>query len=229
MTSSGAHRRPIEPPPSEWDLDALAQRDAAADLVAMGMDLEPGTLLAAYRHAMFPMPIGRRLGWFSPLLRGVLPLDEMRVSRSLQKSARGFETTVDHAFLEVIDGCADPNREHGWITNDIRDAYHSLHELGWAHSVETWRDGELVGGLYGVSIAGLFAGESMFHRATDASKVALMRLVQIMTEDEQPRLLDMQWLTPHLTSLGGIEVSRAQYVTLLRDALTATIPSSFTG
>ena len=109
--------------------------------------------------------------------RGVLPLDRLRVSRSLRRSCREFEVRIDSAFEAVVARCADPSRPQGWIDRDIRSAYQRLHELGWAHSVETWRDGELVGGLYGVAIGGLFAGESMFHHARDASKVALVALV----------------------------------------------------
>ena len=123
---------------------------------------------------------------------------------------------IDTAFDEVVRACADPRRPHGWITGPIRDAYGELHRLGWAHSVEAWDDDGLAGGLYGVSIGGLFAGESMFHRRTDASKVALVSLVECLRADEEPdRLLDVQWLTEHLASLGAIEVSRRDYLGLL--------------
>ncbi len=128
------------------------------------------------------MPIGAPqdpMGWFSPVRRGVLPLDGLRVSRSLRRSAGAFEIRVDTAFEEVIDACGDRRRPDGWITRDVRAAYFELHELGWVHSVEAWRDGRLAGGLYGVAIGGLFAGESMFHRERDASKVALMGLVDV--------------------------------------------------
>ncbi|HEX5771113.1 MAG TPA: leucyl/phenylalanyl-tRNA--protein transferase, partial [Nocardioidaceae bacterium] len=165
---------PIEPPPTGWEFpDAL--HDIDDDVVGMGADLEPATLLSAYRHGLFPMPGDRSMPmlWWSPDPRGVLPLDGLKVSRSLRASVRRMEVRVDTDFDAVIRACGDPSRDSGWIDDEIVDAYTELHELGWAHSVETWQDGRLVGGLYGVAIGGLFAGESMFHRVTDASKVAL--------------------------------------------------------
>lgn len=199
------------------------------DVVAIGADLEPGTLLAAYRLGLFPMPGDEpgELLWFSPVFRGVLPLDPstgsgnggLRVTKSLRKSARHFEIRVDTAFVEVMRACADPTRDGGWITQEFVEAYAELHRLGWAHSVEAWRDGELVGGLYGVEIGGLFAGESMFHRATDASKAALVALVSLLSAAPGPRVLDVQWRTEHLASLGVIEVPRADYLELLDEAL----------
>ena len=224
---------PTEPPPTPWAFpDPRPVRD---DLVGAGADLEPGTILAAYRAGFFPMPLDpepRRgsapMGWWSPVRRGVLPLDGMHVSRSLRRSLRHFEIRVDTAFAEVLDACADPRREHGWINHDIRAAYLRLHDLGWAHSVEAWRDGRLAGGLYGVSIGGLFAGESMFHRETDASKVALVALVGLLRDaPDEPRLLDVQWRTPHLASLGCVEVSRRDYLDRLPEALAATVPAAF--
>ena len=193
--------------------------------MAIGGDLEPGTLLAAYRAAMFPMPIGRRgrIGWWSPDPRAVLPLDRLRISRSLSRSLRRYDVTIDAAFDSVIRSCADPKRPHGWITRDLIDAYTRLADLGWAHSVECWDDGELVGGLYGVSIGGFFAGESMFHRATDASKVALVRLVEVFAEIDGA-LIDVQWQTPHLESLGVVEIPRVDYVGRLTRAVEAPIP-----
>ena len=158
--------------------------------------------------------------------RGVLPLDGLRVSRSLRRSLRDFEVRVDTCFDAVVAACADPRREAGWITRDVAAAYGELHRLGWAHSVEVWRDGELAGGLYGVSIGGLFAGESMFHRVTDASKAALVALVRLLTADGVPdRLLDVQWVTPHLASLGAVEVPRAAYLRSLETALTVAPPA----
>ncbi|TYL55399.1 leucyl/phenylalanyl-tRNA--protein transferase [Nocardioides sp. BGMRC 2183] len=215
---------PVEPPPSRWELptaDQLAELpEDAGDLVALGADLEPGTLLAAYRRGLFPMPEGRRtIGWWCPVRRGVLPLDRLKISRSLRRSARDFEIRVDTAFGAVIEGCADPSRPMGWIDGRIKDAYTELHRLGWAHSVEAWRDGRLVGGLYGVAVGGLFAGESMFHVERDASKVALLGLVEILAADEAGaqgrRLIDVQWSTPHLASLGVIERTRASYLARL--------------
>ena len=179
---------PVEPPPSRWTFGDPAGFDPLDDLVGIGADLAPGTLLAAYRRGLFPMPSGTPgdpMYWFCPVRRGVLPLDGLVVSKSLRRSCRDFEIRVDTAFAEVADACADPRRPQGWIDSDIRAAYLRLHELGWAHSVEAWRDGRLVGGLYGVGIGGLFAGESMFHRERDASKVALVALVEGL-RDEPP-------------------------------------------
>ena len=204
-------------------------RDADDDLVGIGADLAPGTLLAAYRRGIFPMPEhGSRppMHWFSPVHRGIVPLDGLVVSRSLRRSAREFEIRLDSAFDQVVAGCADPARDGGWITREIAAAYAELHRLGWAHSVEAWRDGKLAGGLYGVGIGGLFAGESMFHRVRDASKVALVALVELMTADDvEGRLLDVQWVTPHLASLGAVEVSRKAYLDLLQRALPLAAPS----
>ncbi|MEL7208215.1 MAG: leucyl/phenylalanyl-tRNA--protein transferase, partial [Actinomycetota bacterium] len=190
-------------------------------VVGIGADLEPGTVLAAYRTGLFPMHVdGELLAWWSPDPRGVLPLDRLRVSRSLRRSLRRFEVTVDTEFDAVVDGCADPGRDHGWINDDIRHAYAQLHRLGWAHSVEVWSDAELVGGLYGVAIGGLFAGESMFHRRTDASKVALVHLVELLRAGGST-LLDVQWATPHLLALGAVEVPRPEYLRRLERALAA--------
>jgi leucyl/phenylalanyl-tRNA---protein transferase len=201
-------------------------------LVGIGADLEPGTLLAAYRQGLFPMPVGRTgpMGWWSPDPRGVLPLDELRVSRSLRQSCRRYEVRIDTAFEEVVRACADPDRPHGWITPDIELAYLRLHDLGWAHSIETWTgEGVLVGGLYGVAIGGLFAGESMFHRARDASKVALVHLVEALRAEGDPhRLLDVQWSTPHLARLGVVELPRQQYLERLAVALGRDLPAIFT-
>lgn len=219
---------PVEPPSSAWSFGDPARYDALDDLVAIGADLEPGTLLEAYRRGLFPMPSGwpgDPMAWFCPVRRGVIPVDGVVVSRSLRRSRRGFEIRVDTAFAEVVDACADPRRPAGWIDADIRAAYLRLHELGWAHSVETWRDGELAGGLYGVAIGGLFAGESMFHRVTDASKVALVALAEgLRDEHAADRLIDVQWLTPHLASLGAVEVPRAAYLRRLARALRVEEP-----
>lgn len=188
--------------------------------MAVGGDLEPGTLLAAYRSGLFPMPYGRRrVGWWSPDPRGVLPLDDLVVSRSLRRSLSRFEVRFDTRFTDVVLACADPHRPHGWITPVFVDAYRRLHDLGFAHSVECFDDaGALVGGLYGVRVGALFAGESMFHRATDASKVALVHLVDAMRKHDL-WLLDTQWSTPHLASLGVIDVPRQHYLALLAAAV----------
>ena len=152
----------------------------------------------------------------------MIPLEGLRVSKSLRRSVRRFQVTYDTAFEEVVRACGDPDRPHGWITPAVRRCYVGLHELGWTHSVEVRAaDGELVGGLYGLQIGGLFAGESMFHRATDASKVALVALVDRLRAAGSPqrRLLDVQWPTPHLASLGAVELPRATYLQALADAL----------
>ena len=199
-------------------------------VAGIGADLEAGTLLAAYRSGLFPMHVddGRLLGWWSPDPRGVLPLDGLVVSRSLRKSCARMDVRVDTAFEQVIDGCADPGRPGRWINADIRDAYVRLHEMGWAHSVEAYdASGALVGGLYGVAVGGLFAGESMFHRVADASKVALVGLVELLGEDGQDRLLDVQWTTDHLRSLGAIDMPRAEYLRRLERALTVPLPPAF--
>ncbi|WP_347882172.1 leucyl/phenylalanyl-tRNA--protein transferase [Nocardioides sp. CER19] len=221
---------PIEPPPSPW-LFADPDDDRYDDLVGLGADLEPGTLLAAYRRGLFPMPGDRRqdpLLWFCPVRRGVLPLDGLKVSKSLRRSARDFEVRVDTAFDEVVTACADPSRPQGWIDERIRTAYGDLHRLGWAHSVEAWRDGRLAGGLYGVAVGGLFAGESMFHRETDASKVALLGLVSLLRDEHADRrLLDVQWSTPHLASLGVVEIERSDYLARLHETLALPLPGAF--
>jgi leucyl/phenylalanyl-tRNA--protein transferase len=220
---------PLEPPPSRWSFGDPVAYDELDDLVAIGADLEPGTLLAAYRRGVFPMPSGSPgdpMYWFCPVRRGVLPLDGLVVSRSLRRACRDFEIRVDTAFEEVVAACADPRRPSGWIDREIRAAYVRLHELGWAHSVEAWRDGRLAGGLYGVAVGGLFAGESMFHRERDASKVALVGLVDgLRDEHAADRLLDVQWLTPHLATLGAVEVPRATYLRRLARALAVPPPS----
>ncbi|MBI4932350.1 MAG: leucyl/phenylalanyl-tRNA--protein transferase [Actinobacteria bacterium] len=212
---------PVEPPPTPWVMPSPHLADPHG-LVAVGADLEPGTLLAAYRSGLFPMPFTRRkVGWWSPDPRGVLPLDGLRVSRSLRKSCRRFEIRRDTAFEDVMRRCADPHRPHGWINEEFVQAYVRLHELGWAHSVETWLDGALVGGLYGVHIDGLFAGESMFHTVTDASKVALVALVDDL-RDSGAVLLDVQWCTDHLASLGAVEMPRQDYLRRLEVAIATT-------
>jgi leucyl/phenylalanyl-tRNA--protein transferase len=184
-------------------------------------------VLAAYRSGLFPMPLGLDgpMGWWSPDPRGIIPLDGLRVSRSLRRSCRQFEVRVDSAFERVVDACRGIPRRGGWISEDVRDAYVLLHELGWTHSVEAWtHEGELAGGLYGVAIGGFFAGESMFHRQTDASKVALVELVRLLREGGGA-LLDVQWHTGHLASLGAIEIARAEYLRLLDQAIERPLPA----
>lgn len=217
----------VEPPPSSWVFPTVEGADPVGP-VAIGGDLEPGTLLAGYRAGLFPMPLGRRrrIGWWSPDPRAVLPVDGLHVSRSLRRSRPRFEIHIDRAFDSVVAGCGDPSRPHGWITDDIARAYGHLHQLGWAHSVETWRDGRLVGGVYGVSIGAFFAGESMFHRETDASKVALWALVEVL-RSVPGALFDVQWSTPHLESLGVVELSRSEYLLAAQRAMQRPTPASF--
>jgi leucyl/phenylalanyl-tRNA--protein transferase len=218
---------PTEPAPTRWRFPPVELADEHG-IVAAGGDLQPGTLVAAYRHGIFPMPIGADgpMGWWSPDPRAVLPLAEARCSRSLRRSTRRYEVRLDTEFEAVIDGCADPRRPGAWITDEIRTAYLRLHELGWAHSIEAWDADGLAGGLYGVAIGGLFAGESMFHRRTDASKVALVGLVEVLRSDgDRRRLLDVQWATEHLQTLGVVEVRREDYLTRLRRALEVELPA----
>jgi len=206
------------PPPSEWPGD---------DLIATGADLAPATLITAYRLGLFPMELparARALAWWSPNPRGIIPLAGLRVTQSMRQSAKRYDVRVDTCFVDIMRGCGDPSRKGAWITGEFIEAYSTLHRLGWAHSVEVFdRGGQLAGGLYGVRINGLFAGESMFHVGRDASKVALMSLVQLMRETGMT-LLDVQWRTDHLGSLGAIEVGREQYLALLGEAL-ATAPT----
>ena len=221
---------PIAPAPTPWAFPAHSTWDPDDDLVALGADLEPGTLVTAYGLGLFPMPVSLdgedHLGWFSPVERGVLPLDGLRVSRSLRRSVRDFEIRVDTAFDEVVGACGSPDRPDGWITWDFVQAYGRLHRLGWAHSVEAWQDGQLAGGLYGVSIGGLFAGESMFHRVRDASKVALVALVDLLRDQHADhRVLDVQWQTPHLATLGVVRRPRAEYLESLGHCLHLPLPA----
>jgi len=201
-----------------------------SDLIALSREFNPGIVLAAYRSGVFPMPARRGLmGWYSPLKRSVIPLDALRVPRSLRKMRPRYQIRVDADFDAILRGCANPRRAGGWIDDRIRAIYGELHKAGWVHTVEAWTsDGELAGGLYGVSVGGLFAGESMFHRpdiGRDASKVALVALVDYLrAAGGDDRLLDVQWQTPHLASLGAIEVSRREYLTRLNRALDLPAP-----
>jgi leucyl/phenylalanyl-tRNA--protein transferase len=231
---------PVEPPASRYAFGSLDAVPAGDEIVGLGADLEAGTILAAYRTGIFPMPVSRRgpIGWWSPDPRGVLELHDLRVSRSLRAACRRFEIRVDTAFDDVIRACADPKRPSGWIRRDVIEAYARLHELGWVHSVEAWSvdpagKERLAGGLYGVAVGGLFAGESMFHHERDASKAALVALVDMLraasSQDRAGhlvrdgavprRLLDVQWATEHLVSLGASEMRRRDYLARLREAL----------
>ena len=200
-------------PASEWPDE---------DVVNLGADLEPSTVIAGYRLGLFPMEVTGMpgvLGWWSPDPRGILPLDGLRVTKSLKQSAKRFEIRVDTCFTRVMRECANPERESGWITEEFIRAYTTLHELGWAHSVEVFdKAGELAGGLYGVRVGRLFAGESMFFKQRDASKVALMALVDLMKRSGMT-LLDVQWRTKHLATLGAIEIPRAEYLARVAEAV----------
>jgi leucyl/phenylalanyl-tRNA--protein transferase len=210
-------------PPSPWAFDPDQWPDD--DCVAVGADLQSGTVIEAYRCGAFPMPHEGELLWWSPTRRGVLVPADIRISRSLARSVRRFTVTVDESFADVVDACADPSRPGSWIDADIRDAYVRLHELGWAHSIETrTSDGTLVGGLYGLSIGALFAGESMFHHATDASKVALVELARRVGDEG---LIDTQWSTPHLASLGVTEWSREAYLDRISSLVDASPPAGW--
>lgn len=213
---------PVEPPGPLWVLPDVADLPAGQELVAVGADLSPGMLLAGYRSGLFAMPDGDLLGWWSPDPRGVLPPRGVHVSRSLRRALSRFEVSVDTAFDEVVAACADPRRPHGWISPEYRSAYRTLHDLGWAHSIEVWdTSGELAGGLFGVEIGGLFAGESTFHVSTDASKVAIVALADMLGADGDPRrIIDVQWRTDHLATLGVVEVPRAAYLRALPAALS---------
>ena len=219
---------PTPPHPTSWDFE-IARVAPGEDLVGVGADLDVATLYEAYSVGVFPMGIGPHgappIGWWSPDPRGILRIGDLRVSRSLRKSLAHFEIRVDTDFAAVVRGCADPLRDGRWITPEIGAAYAALHDAGWAHSVEAWRGDELVGGLYGVAIGGLFAGESMFHRARDASKAALVGLHALLATDDDPRrIIDVQWRTDHLASLGVTEVPRDDYTGLLAIALRAPLP-----
>jgi leucyl/phenylalanyl-tRNA--protein transferase len=207
--------------PSRWRFDAAAW-PLDSDCVAMGGDLEPGTIIEAYRHGAFPMPLDGELAWWSPVRRGILRPDDLRVSRSLRRSAKAFALTYDTDFAGVVHACADPSRPGGWISPEIEAAYVRLHQLGWAHSVETRdADGTLVGGVYGLQLGRLFAGESMFHHVRDASKVALIGLVELQSGG----LIDVQWNTSHLASLGVVEVDREEYLHSIADLVDRPDPS----
>lgn len=190
-------------------------------IVGVGADLEPRTLISAYTKGLFPMPLEPNgpVAWWSPDPRAVIPIDGFHVSRSLRKSMKKFHFTVNTAFDEVIAACGDDARPHGWIDGQITRAYVELHRQGWAHSIETRNDaGQLVGGVYGLGIRRFFAGESMFHTETDASKAALAYLMKLLAASGA-ELFDAQWMTPHLSTLGAIDLSRSDYLRRLERAI----------
>jgi leucyl/phenylalanyl-tRNA--protein transferase len=197
-------------------------RRARGDIIAIGEDLSPSTLRDAYRHGIFPWPHDELpLPWFSPRRRTLLFFDELHVGRSLRKSAKqsGFRFTIDQAFDRVIEACASvPREDQGtWIGPEIIAAYTRLHREGDAHSVEAWDGDELAGGLYGIDAGGAFTGESMFHLRTDASKLALLFLIEHLRA-RGSTWLDCQITTPHMRALGAREVPRAEFLDLLEEA-----------
>ena len=199
-------------------------------LLAAGGDLSTDRLLAAYRNGIFPwFSDGEPLLWWSPDPRMVLYTGELKVSRSLSKSMRnrGYEVRVDTAFAEVLEGCAGPRQTQPgtWLGPEMRAAYERLHELGYAHSFETWQDGALVGGLYGMAIGRMFYGESMFTRATDASKVALAALAAELRERHFP-MIDCQMTTHHLASLGAREIKRGEFLRAVSALVNYAVPPS---
>ena len=213
-STAGLARAPQPVAPSAWVLPDPEEADEDG-VVGVGADLAPGTLVDAYRRGIFPWPHpGVPLPWFSPDPRGVLPVDAFHVSRSLRRRLRtcGWTTTVDASFAAVVAACAQDRGDSGtWITTTMARAYGRLQELGWAHSLEVWDGGRLVGGVYGVQAGGVFTGESMFHRRTDASKVALLDLVDRFAA-AGGAVLDVQLTTPHLATLGAREVGREGFL-----------------
>jgi leucyl/phenylalanyl-tRNA--protein transferase len=192
-------------------------------LLCAGGDLSPERIVEAYSHGIFPwFSRGDPILWWSPDPRMVLFPDELKVSRSLRKAVArdAYETRFDTAFREVMEACAAPRDGQGgtWIVPEMVRAYPALHERGLAHSVESWKDGELVGGLYGVALGKVFFGESMFTRAPDASKVALVKLVERLKADGC-RVIDCQQATPHLASLGAREIPRKAFAQLVRESI----------
>jgi leucyl/phenylalanyl-tRNA--protein transferase len=219
LAGRGGDNAPIDAPwtHNRWELPDPESADEHG-IAGIGADLEPSTVLAAYRRGLFPMRVHDLLAWWSPDPRGVIPPAGFHVSRSLRRSIRSFGITVDAAFAQVIRACADARRPDGWIDPSFVDAYTRLHALGFAHSVEVWLGDVLAGGLYGVRIARFFAGESMFHHVTDASKVACWATTELLRIDGAT-LFDVQWATPHLRTLGAVEVTRREYLRRLARAL----------
>lgn len=214
-------------PDSQWILPDPLEADPDSDVIAVGADLDPATVLQGYAQGLFPMHLSdegsdqpKQLAWWSPNPRGILPLKSVRESRSLRKSRRRFTVTFDTQFTDIMLLCQRPGEEGQWITSDFIATYSELHKMGYAHSVEVWNTaGMLVGGLYGIELGGLFAGESMFHLERDASKAALLSLVEKLNSCGGNRLLDVQWRTEHLASLGVIEISRSDYIQRLQVVL----------
>jgi leucyl/phenylalanyl-tRNA---protein transferase len=214
--------------PEDTDLIAISAFDLAGNplelnpnvvwpkLTSFGSNWNPETLLTAYRAGLFPMPYeidGQEsaIGWWSPQPRAIFHPGEIHVSRSLRSAQRKFRVTIDRDFEGVIRACGNPNRVSGWINEDVISAFVALHNLGVAHSIEVWdKDDRLAGGLYGLEMGGIFAGESMFHVATNASKVALAHLSELLN-DGTGRVIDTQWMTSHLESMGAKPIDRREY------------------
>lgn len=188
-------------------------------LLAVGGEMSVERLHLAYSMGIFPWT-DRPVTWWCPDPRGIIDLDNVRVSRSLARARRKgvFRCTINQAFEKVVTACAETPRPGSWITEPFIRAYLNMHQAGYAHSVECWKDNELVGGIYGVAVGGLFAGESMFYRASNASKIALLHLVDHLRERKY-RLFDVQMVTPVTASLGAVHVSRVEYLDLLQDAI----------
>ncbi|GAA3078287.1 leucyl/phenylalanyl-tRNA--protein transferase [Kribbella aluminosa] len=219
---------PIEPAPTQWEFPPVGVA-GSSDVVAGGADLAPGTVLAAYRRGLFPMPDHRgSVLWWSPVDRGVIDVAGYQPSRSLRRARAKFEIRVDTAFDQVIRACADPRRPGSWIDRDIIASYTELHRLGWVHSVEAWNGDELAGGLYGVAIGGLFAGESMFHHQTDGSKAAVAGTIELLNDEyAADRVFDIQWVTDHLATLGAASIPRETYVRRVVRAVDVPLPKAF--
>lgn len=213
---------------SQFEFPDVSKLDEEVqDLVSLGADLEIPTLLNAYSSGFFPMHVdstdvdgmnNKIIGWFSPQQRAIFTPNSLHVTRSMKQSFKKYECRVDTCFVETMRMCMTVSRPHGWIDDEFIERYTDLHNQGFAHSIEIFSKSELVGGLYGVGFAGFFAGESMFHTKRDASKVALMYLMEI-AHKMGITLIDAQWMTDHLESLGAIVVTRTQYHKLLRESL----------
>lgn len=222
--------------PDDVELIAVGQFDIYGEPIVLnpgglwpkltvdGSNWSSEVILKAYRLGLFPMPLDaiespNVISWWSPNPRGVLKPNEIKVSNSLKKSLKKFDFTIDQEFENVVRNCGNPARPSGWITQEVVSAYLDLHEIGLAHSIEVWnKSGHLVGGLYGLELGGLFAGESMFHLESDASKAALVKLADFL-DDQTNRLIDCQWRSEHLATLGVREISRNEYISQLPELL----------
>jgi leucyl/phenylalanyl-tRNA--protein transferase len=211
---------PVEPPPPRVELPD-AERANREGIVALSRTMTPGLVLHAYRKGIFPWPIMQGVvPWASPDPRAVFPLRApARWPRHVNRARKlGYSVTFDRSFREVMTACGEARREGTWITPDVLATYAELHELGWAHSVEVWSGGELVGGLYGLAVGALFAGESMFHLRTGASKVAFAAVVERLLQNGFT-VFDVQVMSPHLATLGCVEIPRSEYLRLVESAV----------